>query len=779
MNKIACLFIFCLACVGNILAQSSIKGTVHDAESNPVPYLSVLLNGSVLGTNTDEDGKFELSNIKPGNYTLRISGIGYATLEKEVNLSDQANVELDLTVNTAIGMLDEIVVSASRSAEALDETPSSVTIVDSKTIANQMKVSPNIANILAASVPGLAMNSNTTSNTGQTLRGRNVLVMIDGIPQSTPLRAGGRDIRTIDPEAIERIEVIKGATAIYGNGADGGLINYITKKPNAGEAFSAETYLANTGMLVHSDNTLGGRVTQQFSGKISAFDYVVSGTYERTGVFKDAEGLALSPVYGLGESDIYNVFVKSGYDINSNHRVELMYNFFSSQQESDYVEQIGKFLESPTIGVKGDRQGDAEGTRYNHNAQLRYFGNKVIGQTGVEASVYTQQFQTLYGFSSFFENGGQSTIKSDKKGARLSLNTPVFFGDNINGEIVYGVDYLNDITSQPLMDGRTWVPEIDLRNTAPYAQLRLNLFDDLIFKAGYRYDNVFVQVPDFTQLRDANGNGGNFVNGGDIKFDASTLNIGLRYIGIEAFKPYVSFSQGFSIIDIGRYVRAATEDDVAKMDIEPVIVNSYEAGFHSKFGKVSFSGAAFLSTSELGANLVANADNSAFFIQRAPERVYGFEAVVDVFIARQIQWGASAAYTEGKVDLNDNGEFDEDNDAYLNGTRIPPVKITSYVNVKPLEKMDINLQWIYSGERKRFDPRPNGTYGFGEGPVSSFDIFNLSASYQFSNKFGANLGIENLLNKTYYLPISYWYGRDSDFTRSNGMRYQLGLSFKW
>ncbi len=42
--------------------------------------------------------------------------------------------------------------------------------------------------------------------------------MVDGIPQSTPLRNGGRDMRTIDPSAIERIEVIKGATAIYGNG---------------------------------------------------------------------------------------------------------------------------------------------------------------------------------------------------------------------------------------------------------------------------------------------------------------------------------------------------------------------------------------------------------------------------------------------------------------------------------------------------------------------------------------------------------------------------------
>ncbi|WP_350604419.1 TonB-dependent receptor plug domain-containing protein, partial [Pseudoalteromonas sp. SMN1298-MNA-CIBAN-0114] len=56
------------------------------------------------------------------------------------------------------------------------------------------------------------------------------LVMIDGVPQSTPLRNGSLGIKTLDASAIARIEVIKGATSIYGNGAAGGIINYITKK---------------------------------------------------------------------------------------------------------------------------------------------------------------------------------------------------------------------------------------------------------------------------------------------------------------------------------------------------------------------------------------------------------------------------------------------------------------------------------------------------------------------------------------------------------------------
>lgn len=283
--KLLFYFIFLLfSGVGSSFAQTNatIKGKVEDGSGEPAAYMTVMLEGSVLGTTTDEQGQFELSDVKPGTYILRLSGVGYTTLSKEIDVTSNTQVDLDFTVQNATGMLGEVIVSASRSVETLDETPSAVHIVSSRDINNQMKINTNIASILAAQVPGLALNSNTTSNTGQTLRGRNVLVMVDGIPQSTPLRAGGRDIRTIDPEVIDRIEVVKGATAIYGNGADGGLINYITKKPQGLKPFSAYTSITNTGMLVHSNQTFGGRLTQQFSGKINSWDYVASGTYERT-----------------------------------------------------------------------------------------------------------------------------------------------------------------------------------------------------------------------------------------------------------------------------------------------------------------------------------------------------------------------------------------------------------------------------------------------------------------------------------------------------------------
>lgn len=74
----------------------------------------------------------------------------------------------------------------------------------------------------------------STLDRGETFRGRSALILVDGIPQSNPLRPTGREIHTIDFSMIERIEVIHGANATNGLGATGGVINLITRRPENG-----------------------------------------------------------------------------------------------------------------------------------------------------------------------------------------------------------------------------------------------------------------------------------------------------------------------------------------------------------------------------------------------------------------------------------------------------------------------------------------------------------------------------------------------------------------
>ena len=117
--------------------------------------------------------------------------------------------------------LEEVTISTTRMPEIKQNAAATVTIIDQKQIAEMSKAAPDITHLLGMLTPGMALSSNTTSSRAQSLRGRSALILIDGIPQSTPLRSTDRDIRTIDIAAIDHIEVVKGSTALYGNGAIG------------------------------------------------------------------------------------------------------------------------------------------------------------------------------------------------------------------------------------------------------------------------------------------------------------------------------------------------------------------------------------------------------------------------------------------------------------------------------------------------------------------------------------------------------------------------------
>jgi iron complex outermembrane recepter protein len=528
----------------------SIRGVVNSTEGGALSSVSIALKNSDKGAITSQDGSFEINGLEPGSYTLAISALGYGKMEKSVRVTAGQISNVDILLNPVVDQLSEVVVTASRRPESVSEVPSAMTIVNQRQIQEQVAMNADITNVLQYTVPGLGISTGRTSNTGQTLRGRQVLVLIDGIPQSTPLRNGGRDLRTIDPSAIERIEVIKGATSIYGNGADGGIINYITKRPEGSQAFSGQTWAGLTsGLTSNNQETLGYRLSQQFTGRTDKIDYVFNGTYERTGLIRDANGVAVSPFYNVGEMNNYNLLGKVGYSISGKQRVEAMYNYFAAKSGLNYVEQLGKYGQTPTIGVPAADAipGTPQGTPYNHNATLRYTHDRLVGGTGLELVLYAQSFRTVYGFEAqYFENGGQSNIVSDKKGLRLNLNTPFSITKSVQGELLYGMDLLNDQTAQKLQDGRFWTPNMNMTNVAPFGQVKLDLFDGLILKAGARFENIQVGVSDFTTLKTYNAStrkydGGIFVAGGDINYNAFVGNLGLRYSKFNAFQPFVGF----------------------------------------------------------------------------------------------------------------------------------------------------------------------------------------------------------------------------------------------
>ncbi|MGE7776783.1 TonB-dependent receptor [Chitinophaga sp. NPDC101104] len=763
---------------GAFAQQGVLKGTVRNDQGQPVPFVNISIPQLKKGTVANASGAFILS-APQGGHTIRISGVGQKSLEQVAQFSIDTTIT-DITLQSS-GDLNEVVVSASRRKETLDEVPSSITIVGPRELETQKGISNNIMDILAATVPGLGFSGNQTGNTGQTLRGRNLLVMVDGIPQSTPLRAGGRDMRTIDPSAIERVEVIKGATSIYGNGSDGGLINYITKKGEPGKPLSGKTTVGVTTQLKDAQHTGGLQLGQLLSGAAGKFDFVVSGHYEQTGVYKDAKGGIISPEYGLGETQLWNGFAKIGYTINPKNRVEVMYNFFGSQQKSDYVLKTGRYLDTPSIGVPGVRPGSPEGTPYNHNASVHWSSQGIVGGTDLDVNLYMQRFRTIYSFVDSWKGGGQSQINSKKSGLRINLSSPVHAGKNVDIQAVYGLDFMNDITNQDLVDGRVWVPEMDMRNYAPYAQLKTTFFRHWVLKAGARFENINIDVPDFTTIVSKNNSTGEYnvggvpVKGGSLSYNALVYNAGLRYNEWTYFRPFVSYSQSFSIADLGRTLRSAKENTLSLLKTKAVIAHNYEVGASSTLGPVSLEASYYISRSALGSAYTEI--DGRFEIERNPEKVYGFEFAADARILKNLSAGGSYSFVEGKIDKDGNGNYKDEKDAWIGGDRISPQKVTAYVKYSPVESWSLRLQMLQALKRDRFKPGANGKYAYAQGPVNSFAIFSLYSNLKLDNHSGLSLGVDNLFNKDYYTVTSQWNARNENYIKGNGVRLNLQYTY--
>lgn len=680
--------------------------------------------------------------------------------------------------------LEEVVITANRIKEKKTDAVANVTIIDQKKLQQFIKIAPDMSHLIGMIEPAMSLSTNTTNNRYQNLRGRSILVLIDGIPQSTPLRATDRDIRSIDPAAVERIEIVKGATSIYGNGAIGGIMNIVTKKSPKNVIFGGQTTIGASARDSFKENRgFGYRFNQQFYGNYKGFSYLVDGGMNQTGSAIDGTGEYISPRYGLGDVRTYNGLVKLGYQFDNDNKVEVMYNFYQSLQNTPLVASGGKYLERPRIGVYGTKDPAAqdEGMRYNHNAYIKFNSNNIFKRTDLELSAFTQHQYAIFDYRKhnarsprWESSSGQATVKGEKYGIRTQLTSKFLFSENVFTQLLYGADVLIDKTSQPLVDGRYWMPELTSYNSAPFLQTKTTFFQYYVLKAGLRYDYIDVSVPNYEVLRLRNTDPRVYVKGGDLTYNNLSPNIGIAYNQFKYFQPFISYSQGFSIFDLGRTLRAAKADVLSKINTEPVKTENYEAGAYAELSKyVHLSGSYFYTYSKLGSDL--KSVSGFWVVDRTPQKVYGFEVNADIFPTKWLTLGGSFISFEGKKKSTEDGDWD----GYMSGTSIPAPKATAYIRVTPTEYSYLQVNYLHTGSRDRFSPDNRGVYTEGEGIVYPIDLFSLSAGYTFNKSFSLALGIENLTDKVYYTPASMLVARDAEYARGNGRYFNLSLTYRY
>jgi len=124
---------------------------------------------------------------------------------------------------------DTTIVTANRTSQSISDIAATVLVIEGEEIAEQAKSGVEFKAMLANLIPSLDVGSESRTNARQYMRGRTTLVMIDGVSLNSS-RSLSRQFDSINPFNIARIEVVSGASAIYGGGSSGGIINIITKK---------------------------------------------------------------------------------------------------------------------------------------------------------------------------------------------------------------------------------------------------------------------------------------------------------------------------------------------------------------------------------------------------------------------------------------------------------------------------------------------------------------------------------------------------------------------
>ncbi|WP_088354073.1 SusC/RagA family TonB-linked outer membrane protein [Polaribacter haliotis] len=218
----------------SMFAQQTVKGIVKEKSSGePLPGVSVVVKGTVKGTETDFDGNFQITKVKTGDI-LVFRYLGYAN--KEVTIGTNLNLTVEL--EDSAEKLDEIVVVGYGSTTVKDAT-GSVEAITAKEFTKGNIVTPE--NLLSGRVAGVNITTSGAPGSGSEIRIRggsslnasnNPLIVIDGLPMSGTAGGSRGVLASINPNDIDSFSILKdaSATAIYGSRGANGVIIITTKK---------------------------------------------------------------------------------------------------------------------------------------------------------------------------------------------------------------------------------------------------------------------------------------------------------------------------------------------------------------------------------------------------------------------------------------------------------------------------------------------------------------------------------------------------------------------
>lgn len=262
----------------------SIHGVVTDAEGNPLPYVTIFVEGTTKGTTTDSEGRYtiELDGVKQ-RVTARM--LGYADQVKEVNSNNDTNVDFSLTESST--EIDAVVVEAS-GVGSLRRSAFNAVAVDMEPMKNSSK---NLSDALSQA-PGIKLRESGGVGSDMSLMvdgfsGKHVKIFIDGVPQEG---AGSAfSLNNIPAGYADRVEVYRGVVPVgFGADALGGVVNIVTNRSH--RRWWADASYSFGSFNTHRSSVNGGQTLENgFTWELYAFQNYSDNNYKVDAPVEDFE----------------------------------------------------------------------------------------------------------------------------------------------------------------------------------------------------------------------------------------------------------------------------------------------------------------------------------------------------------------------------------------------------------------------------------------------------------------------------------------------------------
>jgi len=642
-----------------------------------------------------------------------------------------------------------ITVTGSRLATDVEELPTAVSILDAEDLSDQFAVSTDLLRALDVTVPGLTLSTGDRSQCRTNIRGRRPSFQINGVPANQDLRPSNcNSAFQVSPFALERIEVVRGATALFGAGSPGGIINLITRRAR-GPELEVDAVAQTSFNTSEPSGTLQTDLYLGAGQQVGAFDYYAGIAYQDYGVGRDPNG---GRVPGTAFTSV-GLNGSLGWEVTPDLRLR----FTGTHYDEDPGEEFGVSGADVDAGVDRPRVIPVVPNPFQEQERdrqttlaLSLAADDLLGQRLQASAFYQwQQFRQRANFQEF--NAGNPDFFNDDRtnstaGLRLTLAAD-FAAGPADIQIEYGIDYQRNELIRLLLasDDPSEVvgfiaPEVILNTTGLFVQADAQL-GAVRLTGGVRQEYYSGEIGD---ERAGEGLSGEGTPGPFADADITLINAGIVYDLAPRFQLYASYNQGAEITQLGRAARRAT--DPGLISPEPAISEQYELGARGSLGPVRVTAAAFYSESEAASLLQADPSCAGqsfcpLIPLRVPQRVWGAEATLDWRITPTVAVGGVFTWQEGEI-------FNEDEQRFIpfSADTVSPTRFTIFGDVSPARGLTARAQATYIAETDFFSVSEQEGLGLIDTP--SVFLVDASVAYRL-DPVEISLGIANLLDNDY------------------------------